>query len=368
MTRERCRYRARVLGRDTRVDDRQRAGAHVGDGLGKGRRQIVDRPHRTVAIGALPARELREVHVRIAHPQADPAVFDGAAAQARHALLVQLVIEERFVVRDDDQERHAVVDAGPQRGEAHQVVAVAQHRDRQPVAAGVAQRQRRTHRHPGSRSDAAAAVESDVVLRMREAAILARPAERQPDVRGLVRRQRFCGHAREVVERQAHIGGPFRGLGTHGRDFRGVGEPRANVFRRAWAELGEKGRDQRIGHDEKREIAHRQRLIVGVPAVVDVLIERALDDLGARGLTVAGLQQRAAEIDPVEAQNRVGVAHELRRRTGHVQAGRKRMQLVLGWETRAGLDVGENDGVQAFRERHASREIRFVARYAADHD
>ena len=132
---------------------------------------------------------------------ADPAILHRPSAQPRHALLVQLVVEERFVVGDDDQHRHAIVNAGPERGDAHQVVAVAEHRDRQPIAA--AQRQRRADRHARTRADAAAAVEADVVERMREAAELARPAERQPDVRGPMRSERVRRDAREIVERQS---------------------------------------------------------------------------------------------------------------------------------------------------------------------
>jgi hypothetical protein len=48
---------------------------------------------------------------------------------------MQLVVEERFVVGDDDEHRHAIVDARPKCREAHQIVAIADHRDRQPVAA-----------------------------------------------------------------------------------------------------------------------------------------------------------------------------------------------------------------------------------------
>ena len=43
--------------------------------------KLVDAAHGSVAVGALTARELREIHRRIAHAQADPAVLDGPAAQ-----------------------------------------------------------------------------------------------------------------------------------------------------------------------------------------------------------------------------------------------------------------------------------------------
>ena len=77
---------------------------------------------------------------------------------------------------------------GPQRGQPHQVIAVAEHRDGQPLAA--AQRQRGADRHARPGADAAAAVEADVVERMLEAAAFAGPAERQADIGRVVRRER----------------------------------------------------------------------------------------------------------------------------------------------------------------------------------
>ena len=113
------------------------------------------------------------------------------------------------------------MDAGPERGQAHQIVAVAEHGDRQPIAPGVAQRERRAHRHARPRADAAAAVEADVIVRMREAAMLTWPAERQPDVRRTVRRKRVRRHPREIVERKPHVGGPLCRVGARTRGFRG---------------------------------------------------------------------------------------------------------------------------------------------------
>ena len=145
-------------------------------------------------------------------------------------------------------------------------------------------------------------------------------------------------------------------------------EPRRRRGRGARAERGDERRDQRIRRREDREIGRRQRLVVHVPAVVHVLIDRALDDLGARQRAAAGLQQRAAEVDPVEAQDHVRVADEPRRIAGHVEARRKRMQRMARRKRRAGLDVAEYDGADAFRQRDAPREIRGIARHAADHD
>ena len=74
--------------------------AHAfGDGGG----ELGRRARRAETDGALAAREHGEVDRRIAHAQADRAVLDRPSAHARHALLMQLVVEERLVVGDDDR-------------------------------------------------------------------------------------------------------------------------------------------------------------------------------------------------------------------------------------------------------------------------
>ena len=179
---ERGRHRARVFGRDARIDHRDRATVHRRHGFRECAVEIGRRPHRTIAPRALAAGERGEIDRRFAHPETDPAILDRPAAQARHPLLMQFVVEKRFVVGDDDQHRHAIVDAGPQCGQSHQVVAVAEHGHRQAIAACIAQRECRAHGHARARADAAAAIESDVVLGIREVAELARPAQRQAQI------------------------------------------------------------------------------------------------------------------------------------------------------------------------------------------
>ena len=82
----------------------------------------------------------------------------------------------------------------------------------------------------------------------------------------------------------------------------------------------------------------------------------------------AGLAQRAAEVDPVEAQDHVGVADRLRRVAGHVEARRERMQRMLRRKAGARLDVGEHDGAEALGQCHAPREIGGIVGHAADHE
>ena len=85
---------------------------------------------------------------------------------------MQFVVEEGAVVGDHDQQRDVVMRRGPQRGDAHQEIAVAADRDRQP--AGAFERQRRADRNAGAAADAAAAVGAEIVERMAE-----RPAARR---------------------------------------------------------------------------------------------------------------------------------------------------------------------------------------------
>ena len=81
----------------------------------------------------------------------------GPIAHAGHSFLMQFVVEERAVVGDHDQERNAVMCRRPQRGDAHQEIAIAADRDRQTAAAF--ERQRCADRNTGPAADAAAAVE-----------------------------------------------------------------------------------------------------------------------------------------------------------------------------------------------------------------
>ena len=111
------------------------------------------------------ARAMRgEVDVRLGDALADPAVLDRAVAHARDALLMQFVVEEGSIIGDYDQQRNVVVRRGPQRGDAHQEIAVAANRDRQPAAAF--ERQRRADRNAGAAADAAAAVGAEIIERM----------------------------------------------------------------------------------------------------------------------------------------------------------------------------------------------------------
>src|SRR5262249_34965385 len=145
-----------VAGQHTRVDDAHLAVHHrtqpVLDRLG----ELIRMGDGPDALGSLGDRHHREVHVGIADALADPLVLDGAVAGDGHALLVSLVVVEGAIVADDEQTRDPVMGRRPQRGDAHQVVAVAAQRDRH--ASGAAERQRRPDRHSRTRSHAGATV------------------------------------------------------------------------------------------------------------------------------------------------------------------------------------------------------------------
>jgi hypothetical protein len=150
--------------------------------------------------------------------------------------------------------------------------------------------------------------------------------------------------------------------------LRGALEPRLNGGRRIGAEYREQRRDQRIRGREDRDVGWRQRLIVHVPAVMDVLIERALHDPGARQFTAARLRERAAEVDPVEAHDDIGVADQSARAARHVQRRRKRLKPMRCRKARAGLDVGEHNRSEPLGQRDAPGKIGGVGRYAVDHE
>ena len=119
------------------------------------------------ALRALRACHASKIDVRFGDALADPPIFDRAIAHARHALLMQFVIEERSIIGDHDQQRNAVVRRGPQRGDAHQEVAVATDGDRQPAA--VFKRQRSANRNARAAADASATIGTEIVEGMTNA-------------------------------------------------------------------------------------------------------------------------------------------------------------------------------------------------------
>ena len=59
---------------------------------------------------------------------------------------------------------------------------------------------------------------------------------------------------------------------------------------------------------EQVHVGGRQPLVLHAPAVVHELIDRDLDDLGGHGRGAPRLLQRAAQVEPVEAQHDIRFA------------------------------------------------------------
>ena len=84
---------------------------------------------------ALSAGQQGEIGRGVGDHLTDPLALDRPSALTRDAVLVRDVVVVAVVVRDDHEQRDIVRDRGPQRGEPHEVIAVAEHRYRQPAAA-----------------------------------------------------------------------------------------------------------------------------------------------------------------------------------------------------------------------------------------
>ena len=81
-----------------------------------------------------------------------------------------------------------------------------------------------------------------------------------------------------------------------------------------------------------------------------------------------GLPQCAAEIDPVERQDDVGLAQELARRLGEHVERRQVMRRMVGREHRALLEVGHHAGAEPLGETDARLPEFRLARTAAEQD
>src|SRR6202046_686691 len=159
--RHRLRHDRGIARLDPDIDDGDVAGIDFGNRLLQRRREIGGFCDRAEADGALGAAHGGEIDFRLGHALADPLVLDRAVAHARHPLLVQLVVIERAIVGKHEQQRDLVVHRGPHRGDAHEKIAVAADRDRQP--AGALQRQRRADGNSRAATDAATAVGADII-------------------------------------------------------------------------------------------------------------------------------------------------------------------------------------------------------------
>ena len=113
-------------------------------------------------------------------------------------------------------------------------------------------------------------------------------------------------------------------------------------------------RHRLVGRGRQHHVARRQALVIHAPAVVDEVIEGDLDDPRGRSIVAEERAQGTGEVDPVEAENEIGLAQRggrlFDRRDG---AGRAGMERMIGRECRALFEVGDDAGAERFGKRHA---------------
>src|SRR5271169_6299626 len=199
--RHRGRYGGGVAGLDPHIDDGDLTGIDRGNRLFQNAGKIVGLGDRTEADCALRAAHGGEIDFGISHALADPFVFDWAIARACHALLVQLVVIERAVVGEHEEERNLVMHGRPHRGNAHQEIAVAANRDRQ--AAGAFESERRADGNARPAADAAAAIGADIVERMAECEPAILPRQRQMRISHWTVTENLAQGARDIFVGEA---------------------------------------------------------------------------------------------------------------------------------------------------------------------
>ena len=129
----------------------------------------------------------------------------------------------------------------------------------------------------------------------------------------------------------------------------------------------EQHRDRRVGLGPDEEIDRRESLVIHVPAAMQQVIERHLNNLRRR-FTAAGGLERTGQIDPVQAQDHVGLGDGLAGLRPQQDARRVCVERMIGREGGAHLEIGENGSVERFRERDTRIPGRGVARDAADEE
>ena len=136
----------------------------------------------------------------------------------------------------------------------------------------------------------------------------------------------------------------------------------------AFAERRIELRDHHVAGRRRKHVDRRQLLVLHVGAVVQVLVERAGDDLRRDRAVALGLAQRAAEIHPVEREDDVGLAHQLARFLDDRVERLGVVVRIVAREHRALLEVGEHAGAEPLGEPDARLPILVPARAAAEQD
>ena len=221
------------------------------------------------------------------------------------------------------------------------------------------QRQRRADRDARAAADAAAAVGADIVERMAERPELAVPGQRDVGETG-------GAVADDVAQHVGHVGRGHLAIGRGLRLERMLAHE-MRLLRLGLARDGvEQRRDGRVGFSRDEQVHRRQTLVVHAPAVVQVLVERDLDH-GRRRHAADGLEG-AAEIDPVEAEDHVGVLHRVDQVVGGEGRGIADVQRMIGRERRADLEVRRHARIDRLGELDAPLPVLDLPRHAAGQD
>src|SRR2546425_4817457 len=170
-----------VAGQDAGVDHAYLAVHDRAQPLLDGARELSGLGDRPDALRPLGDYHHGQVDVRIADVLPDPLVLHGPATHLGDALLVCLVVVEGAVAADDEETGDPVMRRGPEGRHAHQVIAVAEERDRH--ASRAPERQRCADGDARPRPDAGTPGGAEIVEGMREVPIAAPPPERQPGER-----------------------------------------------------------------------------------------------------------------------------------------------------------------------------------------
>ena len=121
-----------------------------------------------------------------------------------------------------------------------------------------------------------------------------------------------------------------------------------------------------VGISREQDIDRRQRLIIHVPAAMQRVVERCVNR--RRRAIAAGSGERAPEIDPVEAQDYVGLRDDVGGLARQQHAGRSAMQRMIGRKGGADLEVGEHARAEQLCERDALVPTIHAAADAPDQD
>ena len=98
-------------------------------------RQRLGRRNRSFAVKTLGTRHGNQIDARIVDALTDPAILRRPATHLRDPFLMHLIVEVRSVVGDHDHHGNLKVGRRPECVHAHEIIAVADDTDGQPIAA-----------------------------------------------------------------------------------------------------------------------------------------------------------------------------------------------------------------------------------------